>query len=142
MRRGREQQTLPLADNLGRSWSQPVVIMDFKRNAACLRLERAMANSGRTACVGIWRKALAALAVFVVAHDKVAGEHIHFLPIRVDNGRGRVHAGLDAQQRRAASLLTCFIQVSSENLAIEAVRKTRHCLPTFVEIDSMKFFVL
>src|SRR6266851_7528527 len=131
MRRGREQQTLPLADNLGRSWSQPVVIMDFKRNAACLRLERAMANSGRTACVGIWRKTLAALAVFVVAHDKVAGEHVYFLPIRVDNGRSRIRAGLDAQQGRAASPLACIIQVSGENLAVESVWKTRHCLPTF-----------
>src|SRR3977135_1321604 len=96
----------------------------------------------RTACVGVWRKARAALAVFVVAHDKVAGEHIHFLPIRVDNGRSRVYAGLDAQQGRAASLLACFIQVSSEDFAVESVRKTRHCLPTFVEIDSVKFLVL
>src|SRR5881296_3612884 len=98
-----------------------------------------MADSGRMACVGVWRKALAALAVFVVAYDKVAGEHIHLLPIGVHNGRSRIHAGLDAQQGRAASLLTCFIQVSGENLAVESVRKTRLCLPTFIEIDSVKF---
>src|SRR5258708_39247122 len=101
-----------------------------------------MADSGRATCVGVWRKALAAFAVFVVAYDKVAGEHIYFLPIRVDNGCRRVHAGLDAQQGCAASLPACFIQVTSENLAVESVRKTRHCLPTFVEIDSVKFLVL
>ena len=85
--------------------------MAFQQDAAIDRLERSVRGSRRAAGIGIGIEAAAAFAVFVVADDQVALELVNLFPVVMGEGGGRVDAGLELEQPRAAAGLVLFVEI-------------------------------
>src|SRR5271165_5879266 len=92
-----------------------VIVVHLEQRAAALRFERSVINAGRTARIGRRDERLAALALRIVADDEVAGHQVDLLPVVVDEGRGRIDAGIEFEQARAAAHLLCLVEVARKN---------------------------
>jgi hypothetical protein len=57
--------------------------MNFQQEATVLGFERTMQSARRAARIGVGRKALASITLFIVADSQVAGDEVHLLPIVV-----------------------------------------------------------
>src|SRR5438045_561701 len=91
-----------------KSWF--VIVVPFEQQASVLRLERAVEGAGRAAGIGVGTELLSAVAVHIIADDQIAGHDVDLLPVFVDEGRGRVHAGLEPQMARAKAFLLHFVE--------------------------------
>src|ERR1700733_14095732 len=103
-----------------RSFLALIVIMNLVKQTPGVGAERPMQRAGRAAGVGRRVERPAALAVRVVADDEIAGDEIDFLPMVVDEGRGREAAAGEAQQPRAASHLAPLVEIAGEDLLLNA----------------------
>src|SRR5262249_52266292 len=115
-----------------------VVVVDLEQKAAGLRLERPVLHAGRPARIGRRRKALAALALRVVADEEVARQEIAPLPVVVDERRGRVGAGRKAQQARATAGAARLVDIACQDLLLNAGRIAGRRRPALVHVDFVK----
>ena len=96
--------------------------MDFVQEAATLGFEWAVQHPRRPARISRRFEFLAALAAFIVTHDQVAGDEIHFFPVIMHEGSGGERARFDPQQARAASRFPALVDVAREYLLFDADR--------------------
>ena len=100
--------------------------MYFEQDAALVREERTMECARRTAGVSERLEALAALALSVIAHGKIAGNKEHFLPVIMHEGRRGEDARIELEKPRARALLARLIQTAlalTKGRRIEAAHK-------------------
>src|SRR5579884_139336 len=97
-----------------------------------------MHRAGRPAGVGSGRKILAARAGGVVADGEVALDEIHLLPIVVDEGSGREHAGLKAEETGAAAAAAVFVERPREDLLLDARRIPGRHFPAGRAVDEVE----
>src|SRR5207244_12405611 len=107
-----------------------VVVVQFQQQAPAIRLERPVGRTGRTAGVRARTELLAAAAVFVAADDEVAGDHVHFLPVFVNERHCGVDAWLESQMPCAKALSVLLVERTSQHLLFHARRPARRHLPT------------
>src|ERR1700680_3312475 len=127
------------ARNLGGLFSAFVIIVDFEQHAALLRFEWAVMNAGRPAGIGRAVKSFATFSLRIIADDQIAGEEINLFPMIVHKGRGREHAGVEAQQARPASGLGLFVDIAREGFLLDAGRIALRRRPARTHIERRKF---
>src|SRR6185503_20944318 len=95
-------------------------------------------DAWRPAGIGRRVEAFAALTLGVVADDQVAGDEIDLFPMVVDERRCRVHAGVEAQEPRAAAHLAGLVEIAGKRLLLDARRIARRREPAVVHIDALE----
>src|SRR5439155_11293641 len=116
-----------------------LVIVNLEQQTAAVRLEGAVHRAGRPAGIGARRKTLAALPRRVVADCQIALDEIHLFPIIMHEGLGRVDAGLEAQQPRAAAVLLRLVERAGEDLLLDAGGIARRRLPAAAHVEPVEF---
>src|ERR1700739_4204213 len=92
------------------SISGGVEIVNLHQHAARHRFERAVKRTGRTAGVGVRLERFAAIALFVVADDQIAGKQKNLFPIFMNEWLGGVNARLKPQKTGAAAALVHLVE--------------------------------
>src|SRR5262249_41115096 len=115
-----------------------IVVVDLVQQAALRGLERTVIDARRPACVARRLDEFDAPALRVIADDEITGHKVHLLPVIVHEGRGGVGAGREAQEPRAASHLARFVEVTGENLLLDAGRIARGRHPARVHVDALE----
>src|SRR5215469_6867837 len=115
------------------------VVMGLVKEAAAVRFERAVHSTrGPTGVRARW-EVLAAAALCVVANGQVALDQIDLLPVFVNKGLGREHAGGKAQEASAAAAAPLFVEGAGQDLLLDAGRVAGRGRPPGTHVDAVKF---
>src|SRR5262249_13326271 len=111
------------------------------QHAAALGLERPMVNPGRPARISGRLERLPAVAGRVIADDEIAGHEIDLLPVIMHEWCGRVDAGIEAQQPRAAAHLARLVEVARQYLLLDTGGVSGWRCPAVGHIDPQELQV-
>src|SRR5262249_53559191 len=119
-----------------------VEVMDLEQGAATVRLERPVRRARWADGIGPFGEVLAAASVGIVADGQIALEQVDLLPVLVDERRGRVDPGLEAQQPRATAAACLLIETPRQDLLLDAVGIAGDLLPSRAGVDLVELLVL